>query len=106
MGYGDVQMIDANGIRNDGRKAGDVRPISIELGVVPVADGSCRMRWGNNDVIAAIYGQWKHIQEESNDKIEQFLMSGTIWPRFQHQIELGLVSTEEVEKSARLQLRH
>ncbi len=41
MGYGDVQMIDANGIRNDGRKAGDVRPISIELGVVPVADGSC-----------------------------------------------------------------
>ena len=28
MGYGDVQMIDANGIRNDGRKAGDVRPVS------------------------------------------------------------------------------
>ena len=56
MGYGDVQMIDANGIRNDGRKAGDVRPISIELGVVPVADGSCRMRWGTNEVIAAIYG--------------------------------------------------
>ena len=54
MGYGDVEMIDANGIRNDGRKAGDVRPISIELGVVPVADGSCRMKWGNNDVIAAI----------------------------------------------------
>ena len=34
MGYGDVEMIDANGIRNDGRKAGDVRPISIELGAV------------------------------------------------------------------------
>ena len=31
MGYGDVEMIDANGIRNDGRKAGDVRPISIAV---------------------------------------------------------------------------
>ena len=72
MGYGDVQMIDANGIRNDGRKAGDVRPISIELGVVPVADGSCRMRWGTNEVIAAIMALWRRIQGKFKGKIEQF----------------------------------
>ena len=32
MGYGDVQMIDENGNRVDGRKAGDIRPIEIEMG--------------------------------------------------------------------------
>ena len=56
MGYGDVQMIDENGNRVDGRKAGDIRPIEIELGVVPVADGSASMRWGTNYVIASVYG--------------------------------------------------
>ena len=36
----DVQMIDENGIRADGRGPGDIRSITIETGVVPVADGS------------------------------------------------------------------
>ncbi len=55
-GYGDIKMIDENGLRMDGRSATDVRPITIETGVVPVADGSCRMTWGTNDVIVAVYG--------------------------------------------------
>ena len=40
-GYGDVQMIDENGLRVDGRGPADLRPVSIETGVIPVADGSC-----------------------------------------------------------------
>ena len=55
-GYGDIKMIDENGLRMDGRSATDVRPITIETGVIPVADGSCRMTWGTNDVIVAVYG--------------------------------------------------
>ncbi|MGY8691895.1 MAG: exosome complex exonuclease Rrp41 [Candidatus Poseidoniales archaeon] len=55
-GYGDIKMIDENGLRMDGRSATEVRPITIETGVVPVADGSCRMTWGTNDVIVAVYG--------------------------------------------------
>ncbi len=55
-GYGDVQMIDENGRRMDGRKPADLRPISIEVGVVPVAAGSACVRWGTNHVIAAVYG--------------------------------------------------
>ena len=34
-GYGDVQMIDENGLRMDGRKPEDCRPIEIETGVIP-----------------------------------------------------------------------
>ncbi len=55
-GYGDVQMIDENGLRVDGRRPGDLREISIQTGVVPVADGSCRMTWGTNEAIVAVYG--------------------------------------------------
>ena len=55
-GYGDIQMIDENGLRMDGRGPGDVREISIQTGVVPVADGSCRMTWGTNEAIVAVYG--------------------------------------------------
>ncbi len=55
-GYGDVQMIDENGKRVDGRGPGDLRDITIETDVVPVADGSCRMTWGTNEVIVAVYG--------------------------------------------------
>jgi len=55
-GYGDVKMIDENGKRMDGRGPADLREISIETGVVPVADGSCRMIWGTNEAIVSVYG--------------------------------------------------
>jgi exosome complex component RRP41 len=55
-GYGDMQMIDENGLRVDGRSPGDIRDITIETGVIPVADGSCRMTWGTNEAIVAVYG--------------------------------------------------
>jgi len=55
-GYGDMQMIDENGVRVDGRGPGDLRPVSIETGVIPVADGSARVIWGTNHAVAAVYG--------------------------------------------------
>ena len=54
-GYGDVQMIDENGLRVDGRGPADIRPVSIETGVIPVADGSARVIWGSNHAVAAVY---------------------------------------------------
>ena len=108
MGYGEVEMIDANGIRKDGRKAGDVRPISIELGVVPVADGSCRMRWGTNDVIAAIYGPMeahpRKIQRQDRAVLDvrynmaPFSTSDRIRPGFNRRSrEISKVTAEALE---------
>ena len=56
MGYGDYQCMDENGIREDGRKADEMRPVEIECGVIPVADGSAYIKWGKNEAIAAVYG--------------------------------------------------
>ena len=53
-GYGDVQMIDENGLRMDGRKPGDVRPITIETGVVPVIDAGLAGKGGVGQIGAGI----------------------------------------------------
>src|SRR3989338_3582857 len=51
----DVQLI-KNGKRLSGRKLEDLREIKIQPGVLDNADGSCYLEWGNNKVIAAVYG--------------------------------------------------
>jgi len=51
----DIKLIE-NGKRLDGRKLNELRPIKIEAGVLDRADGSCYLEWGNNRVLAAVYG--------------------------------------------------
>lgn len=48
--------VDKKGKRLDGRAIDELRPIKIEVGVVPNADGSCYLEWGYNKVLAAVYG--------------------------------------------------
>ena len=105
-GYGDIQMIDENGIRMDGRKAGDLRPIEIETGVIPVADGSARVIWGNNHAVAAIYGPWRPIHERFSAKIELFWMYVTTWHHFQPLTGFVPDLTDAAERLAKLLLRH
>ena len=45
-----------NGKRLDGRGPADLRPVKIKAGVLNKADGSAYVEWGNNKVLAAIYG--------------------------------------------------
>jgi len=45
-----------DGIRTDGRKVDELRKIKIVAGVVKNAKGSAYIEWGNNKIIAAIYG--------------------------------------------------
>ena len=73
-GYGEVQMIDENGVRADGRGPGDIRPITIETGVVPVADGSCRMTWGLMRQLSQSMGRWRPIPGRYSGKIVLFWM--------------------------------
>jgi exosome complex component RRP41 len=50
------ELVNKKGIRLDGRKADQIRPISIEAGVLHRADGSAYLEWGGNKVICAVYG--------------------------------------------------
>jgi len=50
------KLIDDKGIRIDGRKKDELRPISMEVGVLARADGSAYIEWGDNKVLAAVYG--------------------------------------------------
>jgi exosome complex component RRP41 len=52
----ELKLIDEKGIRLDGRRFDELRPIKIEAGVLKKADGSAYMEWGNNKVLAAVYG--------------------------------------------------
>ena len=42
--------------RVDARKMDQLRPLSIKVGVLPNADGSAYLEWGQNKVYAAVYG--------------------------------------------------
>jgi len=65
----DIKLIDENGRRIDGRLYNELRPIKIEAGVLERADGSAYIEWGNNKIIAAVYGPRevypKHLQDPS-----------------------------------------
>ena len=45
-----------NNIRVDGRGLKDLRPIKMEVGVLPKANGSAYVEMGGNKVIASVYG--------------------------------------------------
>ncbi len=50
------KLIGEDGKRLDGRDLNELRPIKMEVGVIPNADGSAYIEWGNNKIYAAVYG--------------------------------------------------
>ena len=64
----DVKLFD-NGKRLDGRKADELRKISIETGVLHRADGSCYLEWGNNKVMVAVYGPREALPKHTQNPL-------------------------------------
>jgi exosome complex component RRP41 len=50
------ELLNAEGRRIDGRRLDELRPISMKVGPLTRADGSAFVEWGENKVIAAVYG--------------------------------------------------
>ncbi|MDI6691398.1 MAG: exosome complex exonuclease Rrp41 [Candidatus Bathyarchaeota archaeon] len=50
------KLIDKKGLRLDGRKPDDLRPIKLEVGALSNADGSAYIEQGKNKILAAVYG--------------------------------------------------
>jgi exosome complex component RRP41 len=68
------QLLDAQGKRIDGRGLEELRPLSIEAGVLRRADGSARVEWGDNKVLAAVYGPRevhpRHLQQPNKAVVQ------------------------------------
>ena len=58
-----------NGKRLDGRKLDDLRKIKIEAGVLHRAEGSCYLEWGDNKVLAAVYGPREAIPRHTQNPL-------------------------------------
>lgn len=50
------KLIDKKGLRLDGRKSDQLRPVKLEVGVIPNADGSAYVEQGKNKILAGVYG--------------------------------------------------
>lgn len=51
-----ASLINEKGIRTDGRKIDELRPVRIEAGVLKNADGSAYIEFGRNKIMVAVYG--------------------------------------------------
>ena len=50
------KLIDKKGLRLDGRKVDELRPLKLEVGVLSNADGSAYIEHGKNKILAAVFG--------------------------------------------------
>ena len=51
-----TELIDSKGLRADGRKLDQLRPIKLEVGTLDKADGSAYIEQGKNKILVAVYG--------------------------------------------------
>lgn len=52
----DLVLLDENGIRCDGRKVDEPRPIMIKAGGLKNADGSAYIEFGDNKIVVGVFG--------------------------------------------------
>lgn len=50
------KLINKKGLRLDGRKFDEIRPIKFDIGLLAKADGSAYLEWGKNKILVAVYG--------------------------------------------------
>ena len=50
------KLIDKKGLRLDGRKPDELRPLKLQAGVISNADGSAYIEHGKNKILAGVYG--------------------------------------------------
>jgi exosome complex component RRP41 len=50
------KLIDKKGLRLDGRKLDELRPVMVQVGVISNADGSAYIEQGKNKILVGVYG--------------------------------------------------
>lgn len=105
-----VTYVDKNGKRVDGRLVDQLRPLKMKVGVLKRADGSCYLEWGQNKIIAAVYGPReclpKHMADPYRAVIRYYYRMATFSvsehknPKpGRREIEISKVSGEALERA-------
>jgi exosome complex component RRP41 len=68
------KLIDKKGLRLDGRKLDELRPVKMEVGVIPNANGSAYLEQGKNKILVGVYGPKeahpRHIAQQDRAVIQ------------------------------------
>ena len=51
-----LRLLDKNGLRVDGRRIDELRPLKLEVGILDKANGSAYIQHGRNKILAGVYG--------------------------------------------------
>lgn len=71
-GAGGLEYVSLDGLRLDGRRAGEVRKIRCACGALARADGSAYYEQGNTRVLAAVYGPREPERRAAHDRAVVF----------------------------------
>jgi exosome complex component RRP41 len=68
------KLIDKKGVRLDGRKLDELRPVKMAVGVLPNADGSAYLEQGKNKILVGVFGPKeahpRHIAQQDRAVIQ------------------------------------
>jgi len=109
------KLIDKKGIRLDGRTANELRPLKLQVGVLPNADGSAFIEHGKNKILAAAFGPRevhpKHLmlQDRMVLKVRYHMAPFSVQERkspapSRREVELSKVIKESLEPALFLEL--
>lgn len=104
------KLIDKKGLRLDGRKIDELRPVKLEVGVLPNADGSAYVEHGKNKILVGVFGPRemhpKHLSMADRMVIRcRYHMASFSVPErkspapSRREVELGKVIRESLEPS-------
>ena len=74
-----LTLITDDGLRLDGRRADEIRPMKIEVGVLSRADGSCYLEWGRNKILVGVFGPREAHPAVASVRIRQLSVTDIIW---------------------------
>lgn len=102
--------VNDDGLRLDGRKVDEIRPIKITPSVITRAEGSCYIEWGRNKILVGVYGPREalpqHIQDSTKAivnfvyRMASFSVPDRRNPRpARRDIEISMVGSNALEKA-------
>jgi exosome complex component RRP41 len=109
------KLIDKKGIRLDGRKADELRPVKLQVGVLSHADGSAYIEHGKNKILVGVFGPRevhpKHLMQPDRMvlKVRYHMAPFSVQERkspapSRREVELSKVIKESLEPALFLEL--